>query len=175
MRSIKLFFFTLVATIFLGENATAQIIGVDCYLMGTNIELGIHPNGYPGTTPGSMPGALATHYRGFTTRLSYLSNPDETVPWGDYDGDYYMPGSPENRFGMEVDGVTVYNSSATGTPGITPISLTGYTVYGKCKSVDWAGSYAGIEVDITYIIDTTKAYYRMVTTLTNTNPIDKTE
>jgi gliding motility-associated-like protein len=87
-------------------------------------------------------------------------------------GDVIMPGSPEGRFGMEVDGVTQFNSSAAGS-GITSFGLSNYTIYGKCKSVDWDGIYAGIQINMNYIMDTTKTYYRIIITLTNTNPIAK--
>lgn len=174
MKSIKLTLIALLTGGLFAGNAIGQMVGTNAFLMGTNQEIGIHTLGYEGTSPGSIPAPFPTHYRGFTTRLAFLSNADLSSPWStlNYMGDVIMPGSPEGRFGMEVDGVTQFNSSAAGS-GITSFGLSNYTIYGKCKSVDWDGIYAGIEIHMNYIMDTTKTYYRIVITLTNTNPIAK--
>ena len=105
LKSILLTVLTL--PLFFG-NVNAQSVGSNCFLMGINKEVGIHTLGYEGTSPGSIPAPFPTHYRGFTSRLAFLSNADLSVPWStsNYMGDVIMPGSPEGRFGMEVDGVT---------------------------------------------------------------------
>ena len=174
MKLLKSILLTVLALPLFFGNVNAQIVGSNCFLMGINQEVGIHTLGYEGTSPGSIPAPFPTHYRGFTSRLAFLSNADLSVPWStsNYMGDVIMPGSPEGRFGMEVDGVTQFNSSAAGS-GITSFGLSNYTIYGKCKSVDWDGIYAGIQIHMNYIMDTTKTYYRIIITLTNTNPIAK--
>ena len=174
MKSIKLTLMALLTGGLFAGNAIGQMVGTNAFLMGINQEIGIHTLGYEGTSPGSIPAPFPTHYRGFTSRLAFLSNADLSSPWStlNYMGDVIMPGSPEGRFGMEVDGVTQFNSSAAGS-GITSFGLSNYTIYGKCKSVDWDGIYAGIQVHMNYIMDTTKTYYRIIITLTNTNPIAK--
>jgi len=180
MKFIKSIFIALFAIVMFSNDSFGQMVGTNAYLFGTDIEIGIHADGYPGSSPGLPP--FPTHYRGFTNRISFLCNPDASAIWDDitdptegYSGDFYMPGSPENRIGMEVGGTTVWNSSATGAPGITPTSLGGYAITGKCKSVDWAGSYSGIDVDLTYIIDSTERYYRMAVTLTNTTAVTEND
>jgi gliding motility-associated-like protein len=174
MKSIKLTLIALLTGGLFAGNAIGQMVGTNAFLMGINQEIGIHTLGYEGTSPGSIPAPFPTHYRGFTSRLAFLSNADLSSPWStlNYMGDVIMPGSPEGRFGMEVDGVTQFNSSAAGS-GITSFGLSNYTIYGKCKSVDWDGIYAGIQINMNYIMDTTKTYYRIIITLTNTNPIAK--
>ena len=174
MKLLKSILLTVLSLPLFFGNVNAQIVGSNCFLMGINQEVGIHTLGYEGTSPGSIPAPFPTHYRGFTSRLAFLSNADLSSPWStlNYMGDVIMPGSPEGRFGMEVDGVTQFNSSAAGS-GITSFGLSNYTIYGKCKSVDWDGIYAGIQIHMNYIMDTTKTYYRIIITLTNTNPIAK--
>tara|TARA_B110000037_G_scaffold88063_1_gene104421 strand:- start:54509 stop:57523 length:3015 start_codon:yes stop_codon:yes gene_type:complete len=171
MKSFKLILLALLAFAFSSESYT-QMVGTNCFLMGDNIEMGINPDGYPGTTTGSIPAPFPTHWSGGPSRLCYVANPDGSDPWADYDGGFYMPGSPENRFGIEIDGVTTWNSSAVGS-SITSYGLSNYAINGNCRSVDWTGSRAGIDIKITYIIDVTKAYYRMLVVLENTNPIPK--
>lgn len=174
MKSIKNTLIAVLAGVIFAGNSIGQMVGTNAFLMGINQEIGIHTLGYEGTSPGSIPAPFPTHYRGFSSRLAFLSNADLSSPWStlNYMGDVIMPGSPEGRFGMEVDGVTQFNSSAAGS-GITSFGLSNYTIYGKCKSVDWDGIYAGIQIHMNYIMDTTKTYYRIIITLTNTNPIAK--
>ena len=170
MKSIKLTIISIFALFVFADSASAQMSGTDCFLMGDNIEMGIHNDGYPGSS--ALP-PFPTHWSGGPSRLCYVANPDLSPVWDpQYDGGFYMPGSPENRFGMEVDGVTQWNSSAVGS-SITSFGLSGYAEYGDCKSVDWTGTYAGIDITVTYIIHTEKLYYRMLITLENTNPIPK--
>jgi gliding motility-associated-like protein len=176
MKSLKITFLPLFIFCLIATNGFGQMVGGNAFLMGVNQEIGINPLGFEGTTTGSIPAPFPTHYRGFTSRLAFLSNADLSSPWetSNYMGDVIMPGSPEGRFGMEVDGVTVWNSSNDWDPaGITSFGLSNYTIYGRCKSVDWDGIYAGIDIHMTYIMDTTKTYYRVVVTLTNTNPVAK--
>lgn len=174
MKSFKLILLALLAFAFTSESY-AQMVGTDCFLMGDNIEMGIHTEGYPGSSTGSIPAPFPTHWSGGPSRLCYVANPDESDPWlPAYDGGFYMPGSPENRFGIEIDGVTTWNSSAAGS-SITSYGLSNYAINGNCRSVDWTGTQSGIDIKITYIIDITKAYYRMLVTLENTNPVTKTD
>lgn len=164
--------FTLLLYLFILNitSANAQMVGTDCFLMGNNIEIGLHQNGYPGSS--ALP-PFPTHWVAGPARLCYVANPDESDPWDTadptegYDGGFYMPGSPENRIGIEIDGTTTWNSSAAGS-SITSYGLSDYNVYGKCKSVTWSGTQSGIDMGVTYIIDTTKVYYRMAVTLENT-------
>lgn len=170
MKSIKITLITLFGLALFSSNANAQMVGTDCFLMGNNIEIGLHQNGYPGSA--ALP-PFPTHWVAGPARLCYVANPDESDPWDladpaeGYDGGFYMPGSPENRIGIEIDGTTTWNSSAAGS-SITSYGLSDYNVYGKCKSVTWSGTQSGIDMDVTYIIDTTKVYYRMAVTLENT-------
>ena len=107
MKFLKSILFIVLALTSLFKNVNAQMVGTDCFLMGDNIEMGIHTLGYPGSA--SLP-PFPTHWSGGPSRLCYVANPDESPVWGDYDGGFYMPGSPENRFGIEIDGVTSWNS-----------------------------------------------------------------
>ncbi len=148
----------------------AQIVGTDAFLMTPGVEVGINSNGFEGSQ-GLPP--FPTHYRGFSGRLGFLANP-QNDGWVNYDGDFFMPGSPENRFGIEVDGVTYYNSAATGS--LIPSSgLSNYHTIDKCILVDWDGSVGGIDIHMTYKIDTSDYYYTVQVTLTNTTMTDKND
>lgn len=157
--------------LFLSVGASfAQIVGSDAFLMAPGVEVGINTNGFEGSQ--GLPG-FPTHYRGFTGRLGFLANP-QNDGWVNYDGDFFMPGSPENRFGIEVDGVTYYNSAATGS-SIPSSGLSNYQTIDKCILVDWDGAIGGIDIHMTYKIDTSDYYYTVQVTLTNTTMTDKND
>lgn len=169
MLKTKKYFVALLVCLFSGV-LSAQIVGTDAFLMAPGVEVGIHSDGYEGSQ-GLPP--FPTHYRGFIGRLGFVANP-QNDGWVNYDGDFFMPGSPENRFGIEVDGVTYFNSSAVGST-IPSSGLSNYQVIDKCKFIDWDGSVGGIDIHMTYKLDTTDYYYTVQIALTNTTASDKND
>lgn len=113
MKSIKITFLTFFIFCLITSIGFGQMVGTNAFLMGINQEIGIHNDGYEGTSDGSIAAPFPTHYRGFATRFAFMSNADLSAPWEtlNYMGDVIIPGIPEGRFGMEVDGVSVWNSS----------------------------------------------------------------
>lgn len=169
MIQTKISFVALLVCLFSG-NLFAQIVGTDGFLMAPGLEVGIHQEGYEGSQ-GLPP--FPTHYRGATGRLGFLANP-QNDDWVNYDGDFFMPGAPECRFGIEVDGVTYFNSSALGS-SIASEGLSNYQEIDKCKFIDWDGSVAGIDIHMTYKMDSTDHFYTVQVTLTNTSGADKND
>lgn len=166
MIKTKLTFVALLMCFFSGK-LSAQIIGTDAFLMAPGIEIGINGDGFEGSD--ILP-PFPTHYRGWTGRLGFLANPQDDG-WVNYDGDYFMPGAPEGRFGIEVGGVNYFNSSAVGST-IPSAGLSNYQVIDRCKFVDWDGGVAGIDIHMTYKLDTIDYYYTIDITLTNTTGSD---
>lgn len=167
MYKTKLTFVALLLCLISGS-VSAQIIGSDGFLMGEGLEVGIHNDGYEGSA-GLPP--FETHYRGWTGRLGFLANP-QNDGWVNYDGDFFMPGAPQNCFGIEVDGVTYRNSSALGST-IPSDGLSSYYTVGRCKFITWSGSVGGIDIEMTYKMDSTEHYYTVLVNLTNTTALDK--
>ncbi|WP_027420236.1 T9SS C-terminal target domain-containing protein [Crocinitomix catalasitica] len=161
--------FVVLAYCFSFSNSYAQIEGANGFLMSPGVEIGINSNGFEGST--TLP-SFANHVRG-GFRMGFLANPQDDG-WTNYDGDFFMPGSPENRFGIEVDGVTYTNSAAMGS-FISSDGLSNYQTIGKCKFMDWDGSVAGIDIHMTYKLDTTDHYYTVQVALTNTTAADKND
>lgn len=146
-----------------------QIEGTNAFLFSPTVEIGIHNGGFEGS---SVRPTFPDHWRGGPNAIGFYSDPNETG-WIDYDGDYYLPGYPENSFGIQIDGTDYLNGYAAGV-AITPtLAVHDYAVIGKCKIVEWDGIVGGIEVHMLYKMDTTRSYYIVDVTLTNTNPIAK--
>lgn len=169
MIKTKLTFVALLLCLF-SSKISAQIEGANAFLMSPGLEIGIHNDGYEGS---SVLPTFPNHYRGFSGRLGFLANP-QNDGWVNYDGDFFMPGAPQNVFGIEVDGVTYRNSSALGST-IPSSGLSNYQLIDKCKLVDWDGSVGGIDIHMTYKLDSTDHYYTVLVTLTNTTAVDKND
>jgi gliding motility-associated-like protein len=171
MKRTRLAIVALILCLY-SSNSSAQIFGTNGFLLSPGVEIGINGNGYEGSS--ALP-PLPNHYRGgaWLNRMGFLANP-QNDGWINYDGDFFMPGSPENRFGIEVDGVTYTNSSAMASE-ITSYGLSNYQIIGRCKFMDWDGSAAGIDIHMTYKLDTTDYYYTVQVTLTNTTAVDKSD
>lgn len=150
-----------------------QLIGTSAYIIGDNVEIGINDAGHEGA-----PLLLGSNNRSNQAVTSpvyfgFVANP-QLDGWGDYDGDFFTPGSPENGFGIEVAGVN-YSNNASGTIEQIPGSITGYTVVGDCIYVDWDGSVGGVDVHLVYRLISTELYYTTEVTLTNTTALPLTD
>ncbi len=161
------FILTLLCAV--GFNSSAQIVGADAFIMAPTIEVGVHARGFEGS---SILPPFPNHARFPGGRLGFVANPFDDG-WVEYDGDFYLPGSPENTFGIQIAGVD-HQNSATGEYDI-PITtgLHDYAVIGRCKFVEWEGAIDGVNINMRYKMDTTTTYYIVDVTLTNTTAAAK--
>jgi len=142
-------------------------VGGNAYMIGDHVEIGIDPNGMEGTDDltgtNSRGGTCATSYFGFVAN-------SEDDGWGNYNGDYFTPGVPENGFGLDIDGLEVGNN-ATGC-GTELYQITGgfMTFLETTDSifVDWSGTVSGIEIYIRYELQKDLVYFTTKVRLENT-------
>ncbi|MFT5822168.1 MAG: gliding motility-associated-like protein [Crocinitomix sp.] len=171
-RYIKLLFLLLVAWI--GDSVSfGQIVGTSAYIYGDNVEIGINDAGHEGAPRQVASNNRSNQALGSPVYFGFVANP-QLDGWGNYDGDFFTPGSPENGFGIEVAGVN-YSNNASGSLEQIPGSISGYNVEGDCISVEWDGEVANVEVHIVYRLITTELYYTTEVTLTNTGGGDLTD
>lgn len=147
------------------------------YLLGDLVEVGINWGGHEGTWTHAT---FAPHERGpaFNDDVEhgFVANP-AMDGWGNYDGDFFSPGTPENGWGLEIGGVNYHNNAkpefwAGGPQQDIDGGLTDYFVTGDCIEVHWEGSILGIDIHIVYKLTTTELYYVTEVTLTNTTAAD---
>lgn len=158
------FLFSLIAS-----DGFSQIYGTDGFIMAPLVEIGFHNGGYEGSA--NLP-PFPTHKRGGLTRLGFVANPFDDG-WTDYNGGHYLPGSPVNTIILEVDGTNYYNGSTGVSTLPVTLGLHDYEENGVCKSIEWDGGAAGVDVHIKTSLDTNNAYYIVDVTLTNTTGTDK--
>lgn len=152
-------------TILASTQSKAQLVGDRAFMLGDYVEVGINENGYEGA---ALEDSIATHYRGFTGKLGFVANP-QADGWIDYDGDFYLPGSPENGFGVTYTllGAT-YNrgNNAVGIAGI-PGEITAVTDNVDSTLVTWVGSIDDLEMTIIYELKKDEHFYTTTMGVTN--------
>jgi Secretion system C-terminal sorting domain len=163
------------------QQANAQAVGVDAYMKGNYIEVGVDgAGGFEGTdTTVSLP-PFGMHGRSNTQYFGFVANP-QMDGWINYDGDFYTPGSPENGWGIEfIDTTTTdtfnikLNNNRAGFSPDIPGSITSYSYVGGLTTVTWHGDYLAsgydLDFDITYELFDTDLFYTTTMTIFNNGP-----
>ena len=88
-------------------NTTAQMVGINAYMQGTRMEMGIAGlGGFEGVSTATSPAPIGMHGRSATGFFGIVANPQSNGWAGTaYDGDFFTPGSPENGWGFEIGSV----------------------------------------------------------------------
>lgn len=167
MNSYKTYF-TLTCLLILGLTNTSisQEAYGDAYMIGNYVNIAIDgERGREGTD--SI--AYGFHQRAPATRCGFVSDPDGT-DWADASGgmvgDYLMCGTPENGFGLKINGVEHSNNyDQYDIELVDPIS---YSMEGDCILVDWTGEADGVIIQVRYRLGIVQRFYTTEVTLTNT-------
>lgn len=147
----------------LSANSFAQLTANGAYFLGNVAEIAINNNGHEGTWDIAGSNARSDQWDA-SVYFGFVANP-QNDGWGNYDGDFFTPGSPENGFGIEKNGINYGNNSSylNEIPG----SLSNFVVDGNCMSVEWNGAVSGVGIKIKYKFISTELYYTTEVTLTN--------
>ena len=152
------------------SNVNAQIVGVDAYLIGNFVEIGVNDFGHEGA-----PTLAGSHERGAGANpFGFVANP-QMDGWTEYDGDFFTPGTPENGFGWEFGGTRYYSngSSASGATAISSDGITDYTVDGDCIYVTTEGEITtDVDYRVVYKLKLDDTYYTTTVTVTNNTGAD---
>lgn len=143
-----------------------QISGSNAFMIGDYVEIGISEFGYEGAP---LDVGIPTHYRGATGRLGFVANP-AADGWVEYNGDFYLPGSPENGFGLTytVGGVTLSKgNNATGLAEI-PGSITDFSESVDSVMVEWVGVTSdSLQLTVVYELKKDEHFYTTTMALAN--------
>jgi gliding motility-associated-like protein len=166
LQGIALFIILL-----LSVNLPAQIVGGNCFIQGQYVELGIGPCGTFGTSINAPPGY---HPRGGSSgnplRLGFVADQGKdgwSVGSPNYCGDYYVPGTPEEGWGITVNGIS-YNNSLLCALSNVPGSITDYRNNGSIITGTWAGNMNGLAITSKTLVPVDKLYFLTEITLKNT-------
>lgn len=184
MRKLYLVLCTVAILSFALNEACAQIIGVEGFLQGTHTEVGVTQCGSFGTA--ALPPA-GYHHTGVGSGVTWpmpagrglgfvcdagkngwgVAGPGALPLWC---GDYFLPGSPSEGWGIQI-GATSYTNSNASTicqAYMIPGGLSSYTVGSDYRSVTWSGAVAGVSVNNTTYVPDSGAYFVTKVQLCNT-------
>ncbi len=158
--------FLVLSLALLPINLNAQLVGESAYLIGDFVEIGINEGGHEGA-----PLLVGSNNRSNAavdapTYFGFVANP-QMDGWDDFNGDFFSPGTPENGFGVEIDGVN-YGNNGSGLLEEIEGSITSYEVTGECMLVIWEGSIGDIDVQVIYRLKSSSLYYLTEVNITNT-------
>ncbi len=179
---MKKIYFIILAVLVLVTQNYAQIIGGNCYLERSAVQVGVGSCGTYGVN--AVP--PAGYYPNVTGRFGFISDPPRNgwlVPgpgtFPNYMGDYFTPGSPEEGWGIEFNvGATNYNYGTyqlcatggfnTGPSGHVPGSIIAYNTTPTSRQAVWQGTVMGLQVTQTTTIFTDSLYILTCIRIVNT-------
>lgn len=136
-------------------------IGTVPFLQGDYLEVGFNGSGSLGSTLGAPAG-----YQSSGSTLAAESDPERDG--GTYDGDFILPGSPEEGWGVHVGGTTYSNNTTNW--GTNPISGNWGVVTDTvtAQTMTWNGAVGGVDISAQHTVLREGLYLEIVVTLTNT-------
>lgn len=136
-------------------------ISGDAFLQGNFLEVGFGEDGILGSqgnapvgfnSAGAILGVEVDHDRdGFGV--------------GQVDGDFILPGTPEEAFGVSVGGTTTFNSNSS-SQAIAG-SLSNFQDTGTTQTLDFNGTASGLQIDATHSVGINDQFMDVAVTLTN--------
>lgn len=172
MKSIALFVVAFLSTMF----SYGQVVGTNAFVMGDWVNVAV--SGERGREGTDVVGA-GFHQRAPATRCGFVADPlmSGWAPGtGGFNGDFFMPGTPENGWGLELDGVEFSNNYDDYDIPFDPANPITHSVEGDCITVEWQGiTGTGVIVNIKYHHTTGELFYTTEITLINGSGTDITE
>ena len=174
--------FVLAAFAFSGIQVNAQLVDCNAFLKGNYVEVGINWNGAYGSSAdaptGYHPkggsavgndslcgGACGTIGKG----LGFVADPDKdgwTVGTIPYFGDYFLPGSPQEGWSIQIDSfrADAWNQMGCGGSLMDP-GLKGHnvldTTIGSVRKAIWRGMFDSVEIIQVTTLDTTAIFFNV--------------
>ena len=158
----------------LPAGATSQIVGSEAFLQSRYTEVGIRANGSLGSTT-AAPAGFHARVDGLASDGVSLMLDRDKDGWGTGtdDGDFFLPGTPFEGWGIEVGG-TVYanNHTTTDIPG----TFSNLVTTGD-NSVTWTADapVGGIGVEQVFLTPRSDRLVHMDVTVTNTTAATLTD
>jgi len=143
----------------------AQVISGNAFMQGTYVEIGIAPCGSFGSSIAPPTGFHPTEFG-----LGFVADADRDG-WNtgspNYCGDYFLPGTPEEGWAIQIDGIAYNNNQVCSEEGIIG-SISNYSETSDEISVNWEGAVNGLSVRKEVVLPVDSLYFISTVTLTNT-------
>ena len=144
----------------------AQIVGSNAFLQGNFAEVGVNTCGAFASNGAPPAGYVVTGLSG----LNFVADSDmDGWDVGDpaYCGDYAVPGSLVEGWGIEINGISYYNTDQGCFTSDISGEIISYSAEGDSVEVIWEGSVAGVTVTQRSVLYADNLYFVTYVTLTN--------
>lgn len=162
-----LLFFTIICKS--QSQVEAHLIGTTGWIKGNYVEIGINEQGVYGANIDLKPNSF--HSNRITNGLfGFIANP-QADGWLDYDGDFFVPGNPEEGFCLEINGINYNNNNNQNlfqiSGGITQHSTINSICEEDISQLTWEGEIHGVKVTRYYEVTANGLFIKMTMVLEN--------
>ena len=146
----------------LSTNSTVLIyVDSSRFLQGNYLEVSINNTGSLGSyTPAPV------GYVNAGSILGVIADADRDG-WANYDGDFILPGSPQEEWGVTIGGAT-YRNSTNGLLQEIAGNVGLVNDNGAKQTTDWIGATAGLSINNQFSVNRNDLFMEITVTLTNT-------
>ena len=176
-KLLRLSYFLL---IFLSFNTFAQLEAHlkdgEGWIKGNYIEIGINKKGVFGAKTNNKPSTFHDNRENTNLLFGFIANPQKDN-WIDYDGDFFTPGSAEEGFVIEIDGINYSNNTFDFIDGIPGSIISSKKIESDCfdnlAQITWKGMVNDLQVKRLFSVTENGLFIQMITTITNTSDLEK--
>ncbi len=175
VKQFGLFGLFLTLLCFSNFSVQSQLINGNAFLRGNFVEMAVGPCG---TFSSNIPAPSGYHPRGpvgnffsDSNFLGFVADPARdgwNVGSPNYVGDYFLPGSPEEGFGISVNGYNYNNNMICNETGIQG-SIIEYGSTSNQTYATWQGSLEGLSVKARTFVPVNGVYFITEVSITNTS------
>ncbi|MDO5980792.1 T9SS type B sorting domain-containing protein [Flavivirga spongiicola] len=155
----------------------AHLIDGEGWIKGNYIEIGINSKGVYGAQLAKKPTLFHDNRDVDKSGLfGFIANPQKDG-WIDYDGDFFVPGKPEEGFAIEINGVNYNNNNFEGLYDISG-RATGATIlssdcFEDVAQITWEGNIDGLNIKRYYRVTQDGLFIQMRTSIKNVSEVTK--
>ena len=149
------------------QNCGTQLVSGNAFLKESNVEVAVGPCG---NFASSVAAPSGFHPRGtgsVASQLGFVADTGKTG-WNSYVGDYFLPGAPEEGFGLTING-TNYNNNSICASNTIPGSIISTQSGSLEKSATWQGNIGGLNITAKTFIPGGALFFVTRVTITNTS------
>ncbi|GAA4890863.1 hypothetical protein GCM10023311_13940 [Flaviramulus aquimarinus] len=172
-----LLFFILSVNITSAQLEAYEIDG-EGWAKGNLVEIGINSKGVYGATTSKRPPSFHNNREVGNYLFGFIANPLNDG-WIDYDGDFFSPGSPEEGFSIEINGINYSNNNDISTsqiPGkISGVNVISSDCFEDIAQISWEGNVNELNIKRYYSITQDGLFIQMTTFIKNLSDVTKTD
>jgi len=170
-KKIFLLILFIISTYSINAQLEVHLISGEAWAKGDFVEIGINSRGVYGAQTANKPASFHNNRESDGNNIfGFIANPLGDG-WVDYDGDYFTPGSPEEGFSIEINGIN-YNNNNSGNlfqiPGeIKEANVISSDCFEDTAQIYWEGNIEGVNIKRYYSITKEGLFIQMTTLIKN--------